>query len=255
MTTGLTPDTVAWMRQMFVQEAPAFSELVDSMPLPPDLADTIARVTSPQNVAGDVLDLCCGNGRLTSILAPRARSLTGLDFSAPLITIARERYGDRPHVRFVLGDASQLRQSVSGGFDLIVRLYTSLGYFDRPTEVSILSECAAVANRDAHILLDSFNGEWFAQRGDIDRRRVFGQFELHENYCYQPSSGTVQCSWSSPQFAAPILFSLHLHDRTSSERLLVDAGWSEVRHYVAYSGEMIRDDIPERMLISAKKAS
>jgi SAM-dependent methyltransferase len=254
MAQGLTPDAVPWMEQMFVRDAAAFSSLVDRMPLPADLAATVPRLTRHGSLAGDVLDLCCGNGRLAPVLAPAVRSITGLDFSEPLIAIARARHEHLRNVRFICGDASRLREYVSPGFDLIVRLYTSLGYFDHATEVSIFRECAAVANAGAHLLLDSFNGEWFASHPEVDRTRAFGDFELREVYRYDASSSTVACAWSSPQFASTIVFSLFLHDRVSSERLLVEAGWTHVRHYEAYTGKVIGNEIPERMLIAARKA-
>ena len=37
-----------------------------------------------------VLDLCCGNGLITSIIASKCKDILGVDFSAPLIEIAQE---------------------------------------------------------------------------------------------------------------------------------------------------------------------
>src|SRR5262247_3515231 len=38
----------------------------------------------------DVLDLCCGNGLITSFIAEKCNSIVGIDFSNPMIEIARE---------------------------------------------------------------------------------------------------------------------------------------------------------------------
>jgi demethylmenaquinone methyltransferase/2-methoxy-6-polyprenyl-1,4-benzoquinol methylase len=54
-------------------------------------------------IRGDVLELACGTGRWTPLLAARARSVTAVDVSPEMIRIARQRVGDRP-VEFVQAD-------------------------------------------------------------------------------------------------------------------------------------------------------
>jgi len=49
-----------------------------------------------------VLDLCCGDGRLTALLVKRGFAVTGLDGSEQMLTYARQRC---PAVPFLLGDA------------------------------------------------------------------------------------------------------------------------------------------------------
>jgi len=53
------------------------------------------------------LDLCCGTGDLALALARRGASVTGLDFSAPMLAVAaRRRRGPNPEFR--QGDALQI---------------------------------------------------------------------------------------------------------------------------------------------------
>ena len=54
-------------------------------------------------IAGDVLELACGTGQWTSRLAPRARSVTAVDASAEVLTLARARTAS-PTVQFVQAD-------------------------------------------------------------------------------------------------------------------------------------------------------
>jgi 2-polyprenyl-3-methyl-5-hydroxy-6-metoxy-1,4-benzoquinol methylase len=46
-----------------------------------------------------VLDLCCGNGVITSAIAKHCALVRGVDFSKPLIKIARE-YHRAPNIRY-----------------------------------------------------------------------------------------------------------------------------------------------------------
>ena len=62
-----------------------------------------------------LLDLACGNGLVTTRLAPRFRHVTAVDFSAPLIEVARSRFS-ATNVEYLLGDAVVL-DGVHGPFD------------------------------------------------------------------------------------------------------------------------------------------
>ena len=50
----------------------------------------------------DVLDLGCGIGRMAGALAPRCRSILGLDVSAGMVAEARRRHAGQPHLRFAV---------------------------------------------------------------------------------------------------------------------------------------------------------
>lgn len=64
----------------------------------------------------DVLDLGCGIGRVAAVLAPRVRSVLGLDIAPAMIAEARRRHGT---VRFALTDGTGLSLG-AGAFDLIL---------------------------------------------------------------------------------------------------------------------------------------
>ncbi|WP_199551993.1 trans-aconitate 2-methyltransferase [Streptomyces sp. N35] len=61
-------------------------------------------------VRGDVLELACGTGQWTPLLAARARSVTAVDAAADVLTVARTR-ATLPHVRFVRADLFAWRPS------------------------------------------------------------------------------------------------------------------------------------------------
>lgn len=54
-------------------------------------------------IAGDVLELACGTGQWTPLLAARARSVTALDVAAEVLAVARARTAS-PNVQFVQAD-------------------------------------------------------------------------------------------------------------------------------------------------------
>jgi SAM-dependent methyltransferase len=67
----------------------------------------------------EVLDIGCGVGRLTRVLASRAGSVTGIDISAEMVERARANV---PEATFVVGDGTSLRPLPDAGFDGVVSL-------------------------------------------------------------------------------------------------------------------------------------
>ncbi|RPE42785.1 demethylmenaquinone methyltransferase/2-methoxy-6-polyprenyl-1,4-benzoquinol methylase [Streptomyces sp. Ag109_O5-1] len=63
-------------------------------------------------VGGDVLELACGTGQWTALLAERAHSVTAVDMSDEVLAIARTRT-PFSHVRFVQADVFEWRPSRS----------------------------------------------------------------------------------------------------------------------------------------------
>ncbi|HVQ95565.1 MAG TPA: class I SAM-dependent methyltransferase [Mycobacteriales bacterium] len=59
-------------------------------------------------IAGDVLELACGTGQWTSVLAARARSVTAVDAAAEVLAIARARTASAG-VRFIQADVFSWR--------------------------------------------------------------------------------------------------------------------------------------------------
>jgi SAM-dependent methyltransferase len=56
----------------------------------------------------DVVDIGCGIGRMDEFIAPRVRSLIGVDVSGEMIARARARLAHLPNLRFVEGDGCSL---------------------------------------------------------------------------------------------------------------------------------------------------
>ena len=75
-----------------------------------------------------VLDVCCGNGMLSQVLAANCKHLTGCDISEELIKMAQAHFSAE-NITYLSGDARQLSTFVKGSFDKI-NLYFSFQYFD-----------------------------------------------------------------------------------------------------------------------------
>jgi SAM-dependent methyltransferase len=87
-----------------------------------------------------VLDLGVGAGRTAYTIAAIAKEYVGLDYSEPLIELARQRIGESADVRFLHADARDLSVLGDRKFDLIIFSYNGIDYVDEASRIEILRQ-------------------------------------------------------------------------------------------------------------------
>ena len=102
-----------------------------------------------------VLDLCCGMGRHSLALSEAGYAVTGVDLSEPLLEEARAQEGAE-HVIWLCADMRAL--PLVGGFDAVVNLFTSFGYFEEDAEqVKVLLEIRRILKPGGKFIIDFLN--------------------------------------------------------------------------------------------------
>lgn len=118
-----------------------------------------------------VLELACGNGMLTKLIAPYFESITAVDFSEPLIRTARHNFA-RENIEYHVGDAIGL-EGVSGQYDCVL-IYFALQYFTPEQTRIMFANLATVLRKPARILLGEVADRdriWNFYRGPSGRTR------------------------------------------------------------------------------------
>ncbi|WP_176828097.1 class I SAM-dependent methyltransferase [Ruegeria marina] len=108
-------------------------------------------LSSLGNGGGRVLDLCCGQGNVTQALAKAGYAVTGADFSARMLSHARDRF---PAGVFVEADAQDLPFE-AGAFDTVV---CSFGLMHIPDQPRALSEIRRVLKPKGRFVMTSWCG-------------------------------------------------------------------------------------------------
>lgn len=92
------------------------------------ILDVIQKLELNEN--DDVLDLCCGNGLITSAVAENCNSIVGVDFSEPMIEIARESHSlnNIKYVNLSVLDITFENLQISRPFTKLY-MYEGLQYF------------------------------------------------------------------------------------------------------------------------------
>lgn len=101
------------------------------------------------------LDLGCGNGRHTAVLADRTDHVVALDASRNLLEAARERLDD-PGTRLIQGDAARLPLR-AGSADLAVYVATLHHLPSHEHRVGSLNELARVLGADGRGLVSTWS--------------------------------------------------------------------------------------------------
>lgn len=128
----------------------------------------------------DVLEIACGTGRFTVMLAERGANIVGLDISRAMMTQGREkarRAGVEDHIEFLRGDAARL-PFPDDHFDAVF----AMRFFHlADTPAKFLAEMARVSKEI--VFFDTFNDtsarvayNWLLPMGS----RLYGEAEVHE---------------------------------------------------------------------------
>ncbi|NOY26907.1 MAG: class I SAM-dependent methyltransferase [Oligoflexia bacterium] len=125
-----TNDSAWWTSRAAEMAAldPAFAGEIDR--LAEDQVDLLERILHLQ--PGDrVLDLGCGAGRHAILLHERGYAVTGLDYDAEIIALAkaawRRRHADQAGPTWVQGDMRE--PPVQGSFDVVIAMDAAFGCF------------------------------------------------------------------------------------------------------------------------------
>jgi ubiquinone/menaquinone biosynthesis C-methylase UbiE len=121
-----------------------------------------------------LLDLCCGSGRHSIPFAERGFPPIGLDYSAPLLELARAR---NQHLRLVRGDMRSL-PFAEGSFRSVVNFFTSFGYFLREADnMAVVKEIHRVLGNGGRFLCDTFGLAYVRARLVKEESRSSGERE------------------------------------------------------------------------------
>ena len=136
-----------------------------------------------------LLDLCCGSGRHSIPLAEAGSPPVGLDYSAPLLDLARQR--DR-HLALVRGDMRALPFR-DGAFRTVLNFFTSFGYFLTEAEnTAVVAEIERVLRGGGAFLCDTFCRDHVLARLVAEERRCCGEKEYRIRRTWNPATARLE---------------------------------------------------------------
>jgi len=244
-----------WQRRMFIDRAELFLKVMNlRWQATEPLVDAMVKVLADLNItSGELLDLCCGNGRICIHMAKRGFHATGVDISGPFIEDARKKahqYGVSGSIRFVEGDVRNLSKVLgpkSRPFDVVTSTWTSIGYSSKDDDLSTFRQ-ARDASREGAALIVAETGHAARWQGrDETSFSDLGDCVLLEEHEFEPITSTARTGWTFYRksghdlvFVDRLGYDIHLYSLSELSELLGSAGWSPA---VAYGSLITRQPV------------
>ena len=218
----------------------------------------VARLIEVLGLPADsrLLDVPCGQGRHSHLLAEAGFRVDGLDLSATLLARARAR-GTGPLLAYHRGDMRELRSDWTGRFDAVLNLFTSFGFFSNPADDQcVLMEFARVLAPGGSLVWHGGSRDGVMARF-LDRdwwQTSDGTLHAQER-SFDPLSGvlTVDSRWSGPGDAGAREHRIRLYTATRLAELCAAAGLIVEEAYDGWSDRPLSRMSSEMLLVARRQ--
>jgi len=202
-----------------------------------------------------ILDCPCGQGRHAHLLAEAGFDVDGLDYSKPLLEVAKVR-GTGKTLRYTQGDMRKLPAKWTGRFDAVVNLFTSFGFFDDPyDDRKVLAQFARVlkpggvliwhgGSRDGVMARFLARDWWSTEDGT-----VFGQERR-----FDPLSGFLEITstWRGPKGDGERTHRIRLYSASELAARMQEVGLVVEQAFDAWTERPLTRKSSEMLLVARK---
>jgi SAM-dependent methyltransferase len=206
-----------------------------------------------------VLDIPCGTGRHAVRLARRGASVLGVDITPAYLREARRASNKLPNIRFVRGDMRRI--PLRGEFDAAINLWTSFGYFEKPSDdVKTLRGIARALKPGGLFLIDTADITTIRRRFQSRswNRRADGAYVLEDAVYVGGWDPRVINTWTVLRAGKPARrsrFVVRAYDRARLCAALTKAGLKPVRFWSGLSFDYgSSGPAGARLVVLARKA-
>lgn len=196
-----------------------------------------------------VLDLGCGAGRHTKVMAERWWTL-GLDLSTALLKVARKESPDAPYVRADMRELPFADES----FDLVVNLFTSFGYFEDDGEhARVLSRVCAATRHGGTFVIDFLNAGHVRRELVPYDERVENGITIEQTRTISPDDRFVEKRIRLRGRDKEYIERVRLLSEEDLEEMLTAAGFEVAKRFGDYNGASWSEDSPRTILFASRQ--
>jgi SAM-dependent methyltransferase len=156
-----------WTEDLFIKHADLFQVFLEERFAQAEAeVQGLSRLLQTRGIGGAarVLDLNCGIGRHAIYLARLGYRVVGVDISPRYVDRAKELAAEHRvagNCDFLVADARRVAEALPGRkFDAVINMFTSLGYYDREADSSILRQCLGLARSGGIFVLETGWRDW-----------------------------------------------------------------------------------------------
>jgi len=239
-----------WTRKLFVEHSDLFLKLLNERwSRTEEVVNGMLKVLSGFGIAsGNLLDLCCGNGRISIYMAKKGFKAVGVDISRAFLEDARKKAKEHKvshDVTFLEGDVRNLKKvvgDVSQPFDIVVNAWTSIGYFSQDDDINMFKQARELSRKDAVLIIaETMHSDFLAVKFTPTGYQEVGDTVLLESRKYDPTTSQLTAAWTfynkrgeNLKFIDRIELENHVYSQSELSSVLRKAGWEPVAFYGSF---------------------
>jgi 2-polyprenyl-3-methyl-5-hydroxy-6-metoxy-1,4-benzoquinol methylase len=237
-----------WVNKLFIERSDLFLRLLNQRWLETEeLVNGMTKVLDGFGIeSGNLLDLCCGNGRVSIYMAERGFKTVGVDISRAFLEDARRRaqeHGVSNLATFLEGDVRKLKETVSQRysvpFDVLVNAWTSIGFYEEEDDLSIFRQARELSREEAILFVaETMHSEYLSIKFAPTSYTELDHILMLENRKYDPITSQATTSWifynrrgQDLEFIDKVDITHHVYNLSELSSLLRKAGWETVASY------------------------
>lgn len=236
-----------WIRKLFIDHPDLFlSSLDERWSRTEELVYGMIRLLNGFGIAsGNLLDLCCGNGRISVHMAKRGFKAVGVDISKAFLEDAKKKAKEHKvshSVTFLKGDVRKLKKVVGDDqepFDVVVNAWTSIGYYSQEDDLRIFKQARELSREGAILFVaETMHSGFLSVKFTPTSYTELSDIVMLENRKYDPTTSQMSTSWAfykkhgqDLRFIDRVDFNLHVYSLYELASLLSNAGWETVASY------------------------
>ncbi|MEF3280332.1 MAG: class I SAM-dependent methyltransferase [Elusimicrobiota bacterium] len=201
-----------------------------------------------------ILDIPCGVGRHSIILASKGFNVVGVDFASHYLDQAKKtaRKNNIKNIKFIKKDMRKINFNCD--FDLVINMYTSFGYFNEKENFKFLKKIYKALKKNGLFILDIINGEYIKKRFKPKDWIIFGDGTVHLEETRFLKKNLIQSVWYKIKNSSikRRSFVLRIYDKDSIKEILEKAGFKIVKFYGDFNGNRLTS-FSKRIIILAEK--
>jgi 2-polyprenyl-3-methyl-5-hydroxy-6-metoxy-1,4-benzoquinol methylase len=239
-----------WTKDLFIRHADLFLKLMEERwSRTEELVNGMVKILNSYGIAsGNLLDLCCGNGRVSIHMAKKGFKATGVDMSKAFVEDATRKAKEHKvskMVTFLEGDVRNLKEVVgktSKPFDVVVNVWTAIGYSSPRNDLKIFKQARELCREGAVLFIgETMHSDFLAVRFSPTSYMELGDILLLENRTYDQTTMQMKTSWAfykkrreDLEFIDRIELTLHIYSVSELSSLLRKAGWEPTAFYGSF---------------------
>lgn len=147
---------------------------------------------------GAILELGCGNGRISINLAKMGFNVTGIDISSLCVNDAIKRAKKRKikNVQFICGDMRKLDTTIRRKYDAVISIWTSIGFYSKQTDERIFRSISKLLKKKGiAMILSTMSREFLLQHFCPTVHEEIGNFIVLHKHQFDTFRSTIKNKW------------------------------------------------------------